>query len=277
VIICAARTGSSHFVSALGGHPDVFVNGNIFDAARRKRLYVFWPKEDVTPAIRNELIRLRTNNPEAFLERMYTTNYDRTHVGFKIFEGENDTILDKIIMDKSIRKVVLYRRNILATFSSALIARETGQYGLRDETARAETQPVKFVAEKFVKFHDKYTSFIASVTDRLKDSDQHYQLVNYEDVNEPHVLSNTIAFIGGNSSKHFSRDLQYKTQVKQNSFDIISRFANPRAVEKFLRNHNLLHWQHEGELELGRKFSRNRQNDGASPAVDDPQPKPQVD
>jgi hypothetical protein len=255
VIICAARTGSSHFVSSLGGHPDIFMNGNIFDAARPDRLYVFWPKEDVTAALREELCTLRANDPQAFLDRICSVTYARAHVGFKIFEGENDTFLDRMLADHEVRKIVLYRRNLLASFSSALVARETGQYGQRDGKTRPEPPKVRFSANKFAKFHDRYVAFFDQVTEKLTKNRQFYFMVNYEDINEPRVLADIVSFVGGDATKPFSRDLQYKAQVKQNSLDILSRFSNPRAVRKYLTEAGLLHWMREGELDMGRRLS----------------------
>ena len=132
VIICAARTGSSHLVSVLSGHPELLVNGNVFDDKAEGRLYVFWQKEQLTPELKAELVDLRKRDPEAFLEQIFRTNHGRTHVGFKMFGGENDPMLDRIIDDASIKKIVLYRRNALANFSSALVARKTGKYSLRE-------------------------------------------------------------------------------------------------------------------------------------------------
>ena len=250
VVICAARTGSSHFVSVLSGHPDLFVNGNIFDGRKQKRLHVFWPKEDMTAERRAELIKLRDENPEEFLERVCEAAYGRPHIGFKIFSRENDRMLDILIEDASVRKVILYRRNVLASFSSFLVALKTGQYDLRDSEKKKETPLVKFNGPKFIRYHNRYAGFFRDAIEKLNAANQVFHFVNYEDINNPGVLSNVVAFLGADPSKGISRDAQFKRQIKQNSSDILSRFSNPKAVEKFLRRHGLLHWSHEGELDL---------------------------
>jgi hypothetical protein len=38
--------------------------------------------------------------------------------------------------------------------------------------------------------------------------------------------------------------------VKQNSPDILSRFANAAEVEAFLRRNSLMHWAYEGETSI---------------------------
>src|SRR5215469_16377205 len=131
IIIASERTGSSHLVNVLSGHPDIFTNGNVFDARKPKLVYVLWP--DKTAATKLELSELRRTAPLEFLERIFSTGYGRAHVGFKIFSGENDEILDQLIKDSTVRKIVLYRRNLLACFSSHLVAASTGKYSARDE------------------------------------------------------------------------------------------------------------------------------------------------
>ena len=254
VIICAPRTGSSHLVSVLGGHPDVLANGNVFDA-RRNRLYAFWPKEDLTREVKTELIDLRARNPEEFLERIFSKNYGKQHVGFKIFRQENDAVLHRMIEDDAIRKIVLYRRNILAIFSSARVARKTGKYGIREESEKIVATPkIKFDEEWFIKFHQKYTSFFRDVLERLNRSQQQIFFVNYEDINEPPVLGALLTFIGANPSANISPENQIKRHRKQNSTDILSRFQDPDVVQTFLHEHGLLHWMHEGELGLSAVF-----------------------
>ena len=250
VIICAPRTGSSHLVSVLSGHPELLVNGNVFDDHAAGRLYVFWQKEQLTRELKAELISLRKRDPEAFLEEIFRTTHGRAHVGFKMFKGENDQMLDRIVDDPAIRKVVLYRRNVLANFSSALVARRTGKYSLREGKESGSVPRVKFKPGRFMKFHNRYTEFFGGIVDRLNASGQNFYFVNYEDINEPRVLGGLINFVGANAAKSISRESQFKRQVKQNSFDILSRFANPEEVERFLRECNLLHWLHEGELML---------------------------
>jgi hypothetical protein len=271
VIICAPRTGSSHLVSVLSGHPELLVNGNVFDDKAEGRLYVFWQKEQLTPELKAELVDLRKRDPEAFLEQIFRTNHGRTHVGFKMFRGENDPMLDRIIDDASIKKIVLYRRNALANFSSALVARKTGKYSLREGKKIGDAPKVKFKPERFVKFHDRYTGFFGGVVDRLNASGQNFYLVHYEDINEPRVLSGLIGFIGADPAKSIAKENQFKRQVKQNSFDILSRFSNPKQVERFLRERHLLHWLHEGELMLSPFPREGEVADAGSAAASEPE------
>src|SRR5580704_6853228 len=129
VIIASARTGSSHLVNKLGAHPEILCNGNVFHP---KNVWVFWPEADLSREVKEGLLELRRTDPHGLLDRVFTTDYGRPHVGFKIFQNQNDEILDKLIQDGSVRKIVLYRKNVLANFSSKIAARKTGKFGARE-------------------------------------------------------------------------------------------------------------------------------------------------
>jgi hypothetical protein len=73
VVIALPRTGSSHYINMLSGHPAVFTNGNVPDD--RKTLYTFWP--DMTAQVKANLIRLAPGRsrgipPADFLHGLWT-------------------------------------------------------------------------------------------------------------------------------------------------------------------------------------------------------------
>jgi hypothetical protein len=249
VIIAARRTGSSHLVNTLSGHAEIFCHGNVFAP---KMMAVFWPKEgrisaDNAQALKSELRKLRKTDPEAFLDRIFATSYGRPHVGFKIFRGQNDEMLEKIIADSSIRKVVLFRRNLLASHSSDLAARDTGKWGVRAGQEQLETPKVLFAREGFAKYVTRHLEYYNSVLELLLRARQTFHFMEYEDINEPVLLRSLVNFIGADPGKPIIEDQQRKRQAKQNSSNIISRFSNGNEVQEFLSARNLSSWMQEGE------------------------------
>lgn len=243
VVIASPRTGSSYLVNLLSAHPDVFTNGNVFDS--RETVYVFWP--DATPDLKRELMAMRRADPYAFLERIYSSGYGRHHVGFKIFSGENDEILDSLIRDAAIKKIVLFRRNVLACYSSALVARKTRKYSATVETQ----QPlVEFRRRQFIKFFNHYTSFYRSTILKLNNFKQNYYLLHYEDTMDGYILSSVLNFIGADTTKELDNSMQNKKLIKQNSSNILARFQNQEEVVAFVSARGLSHWLHEGETSL---------------------------
>jgi hypothetical protein len=255
VIISSRRSGSSHFVNTLGGHPEIMCHGNVFASGL---MPVFWPKDHpASPgemeATKTELRDLRDSDPRAFLERVFATSHGRPHVGFKIFHRQNDKILRRVIKSSSVRKIVLVRGNLLARYSSQLAAHETGKWGGRQ--VRAEEAPkVCFDAGEFMRFCNNHTEYYASVLNRLLAKREPHHLVKYEDINDPLLLRRAINFIGADPDKPILESEQRKTQIKQLSSDIVSRFANVDELKEFLANHNLNSWAYEAETTISQMF-----------------------
>jgi hypothetical protein len=245
-IIASPRTGSSHLTTLLNRQPDVMCNGEI---CHPKKVFVSWPKADRTPAKLAEMQLLRESDPASFLEGIFSANYGRSHVGFKILRGQSKKVFNAILQDDRIRKIVLFRRNVLANYSSRLIALQTGKYALRKHNVALETEDapaplVEFNAEEFVNFRSRYEKYYASVLSSLHNSGQIFHFVNYEEINNQHLFSLLLAFIGADVKNAVLEG----RHAKQNPSHIVSRFSNPDDAESFLREHNLHHWMYEGEV-----------------------------
>lgn len=245
VIIASPRTGSSHLVNMLGGHPEILCNGNLYHP---DRVWVFWPNEDLDEKRQAELEELRRTAPFALLEHVFSISYGRPHVGFKIFQGQNDDVLRHLIETSEVKKIVLYRENVLANYASKLAARQTGKWGVREGAGPSEPPKIDFHAKRFASFAEGYRAFYKSVFDALLQNRQTFHLINYTDINNPYHLYALLAFIGADPLLPIVASAQTKRQVKQNSSNIVSRFSNPDVVRKYLRKTGNLHWMHEGEL-----------------------------
>jgi hypothetical protein len=240
VIIAAPRTGSSQLTVRLREHPDVLCHGEVF---HRKNLYVYWPKRDLTDDVKMELSALRQADPDALLERVLSANYGRSCVGFKIFFGQCDPVLDTILDDPAIRKVVLFRRNVLANYSSALAASRSGSWSTKEDLDPSSSHKVKFKAEQFIRFHNDYVGSFRNVIDRLNTGREPYHLIYYEDINDAHMFASLISFIGTDPRQ--SRKTERRHLKKQSSPDILSRFSNPDEVAAFVNRYRLTHWMYE--------------------------------
>jgi len=246
-IIAFPRTGSTHLTNLLHAQRDIFCNGEI---CHKRKVYVRWDKTDQDAQVLSELAELRNRAPQMFLDRIFAMDYGRREVGFKIFEGQNKGIFTALLDNSEIKKIVLFRRNVLANYSSKLIALESGKYQLGKKAARrgpSDSPLVYFEGKAFVRFCRRYHRYYSNIMSRLREIGQYYYLINYEDINEPEVFANLLRFLGSDVA---DAELQGRI-IKQNPPHIVSRFANADDVEEFLRQHNLMHWAYEGELSLG--------------------------
>jgi len=251
-ILALRRSGSSHFVNMLGGHPDILCHGNIFSSGM---MPVFWPKEDSPPspqlrALRDELRQLRDSDPRGFLERVYAMGHGKAHVGFKIFPGQNDKMLNRVIKDQSIRKIVLFRENVLACYSSEEAARVSRKWGVQKGGKHPSAPKIRFTEKEFLEYYKEHAAFYSMVLKKLLERRNAFALIRYEEINDSHFLRSVVNFIGADPLKPILESEQRKVQVKQNSSDILSRFSNVDELRLFLANNNLLNWTWEGQTSL---------------------------
>jgi hypothetical protein len=243
VIVCTQRTGSTLLTQLFDSQNGVLCNGAIFEA-RPGRMPVRWAKE---PGLIDELVNLRAKDPDSFLTRVLAERLGCRSVGFKICPGHNDPILDKLLANPAMGKIVLVRQNALAVYSSAMIARKSGERRYTVAGAAPETRPpVEFNARRFMRFWERYAGYYRSVFECLNASNQTFQLIHYSEINDPCYFGRLLTYIGAEPGQE---NVEVKNK-KQNSSDILSRFSNPGEVETFLKEHRLLGWCYETDTTL---------------------------
>eukprot|EP01041_Mallomonas_annulata_P004214 gene4214-8388_t len=131
VVFGSARTGSNYLFELLRRHPLIVVYYEIFNQ------FVEFNYTEPYPNIKisERAIRSRHKDPEKFLNCIWNTNNDnRTAVGFKIFPGHlMNPIVDELLLhDKTIKKMVLIRSDVLAVYASVVFARTSGTWLLSD-------------------------------------------------------------------------------------------------------------------------------------------------
>jgi hypothetical protein len=243
VIIATDRTGSSHLTNRLNSQGDILCNGEVFHP---RTVYVKWPKSERRSDRMNELMELRSRDPIDFIQHIFLMNFGRPHVGFKIFKDQNDHALHELIDDTGILKLILYRRNVLANYSSKKLATISKEWHVTTGVAPREHSKVFFDRDAFIAFHNSYTSFYRSVLLRITSRQQRFQFFTYEEINDPQLFAAMVCSIGADATSINAKS----RYVKQNSSDILSRFTNPADVEQFMRERNLMHWAHEGDTSL---------------------------
>lgn len=150
VLLSTARSGTSAMISALKGHPRIFCHGEIYHQNAETQINPKFKK-----AHRLEDIDIKS---EDFAYRVLSFTDGAPVVGFKMWRGQNPAACRKVAADEEIRKVVLERKNRLASYSSLKLAQKTDQWGKKD-VARAAAMLSEFDEEDF-------TAYVARI-DRL--------------------------------------------------------------------------------------------------------------
>jgi LPS sulfotransferase NodH len=242
VIVASARTGSSYLTTYLSRHGEICCHGESFHPKGvhlNGRILKHSPEERTK--LENELFDVRSREPGAFLQRLFELNNGLAHVGFKIFGKHNRTILEQLLHDSSVGKIVLFRPNVLAQYASLRAARKTSTWGGEDRT-RPE---IRFHPGKFMEYYNNYVSFFSATMETLNQTGQAYHVMRYDELNNPVMLVRLFRFIGATPTLPTQRAGVQRVRA---SSDIVSRFSNPEDVLEFLGEHSLMQWTHESDL-----------------------------
>eukprot|EP01041_Mallomonas_annulata_P002415 gene2415-4685_t len=115
VIFAGQRTGSTYLCELLSQHPSILMNYEIFNHRNDSYRRIVYQHE-ISPSILSNRIK----HPEPFLEKIWHLTGNRTAVGFKIFffhirESDVERLL---LQNKSIKKIILIRSDLLGVFLS---------------------------------------------------------------------------------------------------------------------------------------------------------------
>ena len=158
-ILATMRTGSNLLQSYINASKGVVCLGELFNPG-----FVGVNRPDVGSqkfaGFSREDVQERNRSKEAFFDRVHESAQPDVLV-FRMFDGHDNAILEKILKNKRCRKVVL-TRDYLESYISLEIARETKQWLLKDvasrRTAKVTFDPVSY--EKYARGLNAYYSYI---------------------------------------------------------------------------------------------------------------------
>jgi len=136
VILHATRTGSNYLCTVLNSHPGILCHHEIFNphvvgVARHLQESGF-----VLGTVAE-----RERDPEGFLDRVWRTNLGHAAVGFKLCLWQHEAAWRAVLADRSVRKILLRRRNRVKAFVSLLLARQTGEWVVYDDRGAPGPRP----------------------------------------------------------------------------------------------------------------------------------------
>lgn len=240
-ILAAARSGSTYLTSYLSLHKDIWCHDEVFNPT--KTIFSTAASTDAERrTLSAELLHLRAENPFSFLETIYGIGHGREHVGFKIFPSHSPEVLNKLIADAEVRKVLLFRSNLLARHASNLAASQT-----RTRGQEPERPLVRFVPADFMRQSRRYQRFFRRTIATLQECGQSYFFLRSDELMFEPKLHQLLDFLG--ASGPLPQWDQGSPWVRGSS-DIVSRFSNPDEVAVFLQARGLMHLAWESDLTL---------------------------
>ncbi|MBA3810547.1 MAG: hypothetical protein H0X27_02665 [Caulobacteraceae bacterium] len=242
LVLCSARTGSTLLTNVLNASPDVRCLFELLNPSVQQY------GEPATPELRD----LRQTDAAAFVDRISGWG-TKPVFGFKIFPGHADDWLEAALDDPSWKKIVLYRENVLAVWSSQRIAAARGKWsdtGAKVEIASDNADHViedqtEFIARKFESFRLRYQAPYSKWLARLADTSQKFSFLEYGMLRNPRIISSVFGFLDSRQPQSYASNI-----VKTSSTDILSRLTNVDEVRSYLSEIARLDWQAESFLEL---------------------------
>jgi hypothetical protein len=240
VLFFLTRSGSHMLKEWLSGHDAVRCLLSIFgkDSGWPKPgIYqnrYRWVRDNISPEWDD--LELRRTKPLKLLREISACSLDKSVVGFK-HQLDREPITDRLLgIGKELRKILLVRDNLLASYSSDKVTDVTGQ-----GTARLGTTVIRakvlFDPDEFRAFAGKRKNFYARARELMR---KPCMEIDYTLARTPEGIEKVGRFLDVDPSGFGSP----KT-LKRNSDDIVSRFSNPELVRDYLRENALERWEVE--------------------------------
>jgi LPS sulfotransferase NodH len=210
VLFAEMRTGSNYLEDSLNALPDVTCHGEVYNPVfigHHNRFELFGYDMD-----------RREADPLGLLDAMIRGTEGLP--GFRLFHDHDDRVVDRVLPDPRIAKVIL-TRNPLDSYVSRKIATATGQWLLKDAKGR-KSATIIFDADEFAELMDRLAAFQDRLRRGLQVTGQTAFHIRYEDINDPEVLNGLAAFLGSAGRL----DAASKTLKRQNPGDLSEKVEN---------------------------------------------------
>jgi LPS sulfotransferase NodH len=226
VILAVPRTGSNLLCTLLNSHPQILCHHEVFNPQG-----VFTALDYQGHGLFVESLRQRDEDPLGFLERVWQTGGDGMRVGFKWTRGQNLKVLNQVVEDAGVKKIVLRRRNRIKTYVSDLIAQETQQWEVYSRQELAMPRPRIHVDAGRLSEHIAVNQqFYADLSARIRQCHQPCFEVDYETLFDRTVQSRMLQYLD-----IASPDLRLTAaSIKQNSTDLRDSIANFAELSEVL-------------------------------------------
>lgn len=210
VVFAEMRTGSNFLEENINDYPGLRCLGELFNPHFIGHAGVE-EAHGVTLAARN-------SNPMQLLSAI--VGEDDGLPGFRFFNDHDPRVLEAILPDPSVAKVIL-TRNPVDSYVSHKIAQATGQWRLGD-MKRAKTATATFDADDFMAHLDRLQAFQLTILRGLQTTGQTGFYIAYEDLNDLAVLDGLAKFLG---VEHQKEQTSTATKVQ-----------NPKPLEEKVTN-----------------------------------------
>lgn len=175
----------------------------------------------------------RSKDPFLLLEKVAEKAHsERKLVGFRMFNGHNHSVHRVLINDSRVKKIILYR-DLVDSFVSLVLARQTGQWVKREDKELAPNS-IHFDIEEFEQYVQENQQYFIPIVQRLEETGQEFVVISYQDVLDNGKIKKLARFVG--SKDHMEKN--ETVLVKQNPADLDKKISNYEEVKEYLSAFN---------------------------------------
>ncbi|ABF62753.1 hypothetical protein TM1040_0020 [Ruegeria sp. TM1040] len=217
VVLAEMRTGSNFLEANLNALRGVSCLGEAFNPH-----FIGYPNQESIFEVSREA---RDDDPHALVDAIHAAE---GLCGFRYFHDHDPRILERILNDPQVAKIIL-TRNPLDSYVSWKIARTTGQWKLTNVKRRKEAKAV-FDAEEFGAHVDGLQEFQIAVLNQLQRTGQTAFYVAYEDLQSLEVMNGLATWLGVDARLDALDD----SLKRQNPAPVIAKVENPEEMTEAL-------------------------------------------
>jgi hypothetical protein len=210
----------------LNSHPEVLCHHELFNPNG-----IFYALEYRDGSLDISSMEARDRDSFAFLQRVWDNPQGAACVGFKMTRGQDTAIMQDLIEDPRVLKILLYRRNRLKTFVSEQLARQTDRWEVYSREELASETPMLHVDVESFKAHcDLNDSFYQGIETELRSGQQPWIETAYEDILSTSEHVRLLEFLGMADT----RARLTHSSIKQSDTDLRTHIENYHELERTL-------------------------------------------
>jgi hypothetical protein len=228
VIISVPRSGSNLVVGMLEQHPEIQCYPELFHPDKVYDRNVF-AEHGLSDLSREE----RDKEPLEFLDQVFQHKFkaNTKATGFKMFPGQNDELMNLLMEEPGVKKIILERENLLRCYLSQKTAEESNVYFVREKDGiTPEEKPMQVDVEDFLAYEEKTSSFFNTLKRKLDGSGQHYLEVQYIHLLEKEQQAELLDYLGVSPDT----DLLKVVSKKQRTMELKDKIINYDEVGRHL-------------------------------------------
>jgi hypothetical protein len=212
VILAAPRTGSNLLCTLLNSHPEVLCHHELFNPDG-----IFYALDYRDDSLRLGSIADRDREPFGFLQRVWESPKGASCVGFKMTRGQNEAVMQSLIEDSRVLKIVL-QTDRWEVYAEDELVSDTPKLRVDVDSLKAHCDlNARFYEDIRRSLHTKRQPCIEIVYENIFSESEHVRLLEFLGVETTQVKLT-------------------HTSVKQNDSDLRSLIENFQELELALED-----------------------------------------